>query len=728
MSSMRLGCVFLLVLFGVRAEHIFPAREGVSWYGSNTVWVGHYAWPPNREPLGVYNGGASQLVEEYDYQDIRCDVAANTCTTRNIMYPWGGLPTNTEVKFGTTGQLPGGLSSWQTKSYYIREWSGNTFKLAAAPDGPEVDLDDNIHGNGKHGMSFAGYSHVMSFRASVVTRISCDPQTDTCTSEAPHRLKENSTFFVSSPGRLPAGLRSFWDSRYQKYCFVEVDSTKFQIKQPTSYDTPCTADSSKLVDIQDAGEGVQYMYAGGVQTIYIQSMDGYPAGTVLTWRRNATVMYAAPYNVSANGGYGATEASNFYTTLIAKVPAVTPPGDYRIVVNTSEKRGSAAEPNSFTYTLHAAAITPVRKDGPTSYPPIPGLSSSVIPGRAHRYWENIMTASSNGGGAAAGPTYRRCISRSDADAPQGYNPENAALPYSLSFPSINTKVWFYNDQTYFKIARYTGDYTWANCGLYIAKTMKDRFLNVSPSVAGYYYFPRILQAAYEWTSDASYKDAIVAISEHGNNFRGEVHDFAIREHAFAFERQLARQAVTGEPNYHLSYYADAAIGHLYELAIDSPARTFNEPFMLGLAMRPLIAWYKMSHDERVPVVIKLVLDKLWTDWYDQTKHHFYYNPEPEGLRCTNTATPANHCRIYTSSLLNNLVSPAFAWYWRLTGDDTYRQRGDDMFAYVFQDGDPYYPKEWSQVYYWSWDFVAWRKGEQAAVEPDARRHIPAPRR
>jgi hypothetical protein len=70
--------------------------------------------------------------------------------------------------------------------------------------------------------------------------------------------------------------------------------------------------------------------------------------------------------------------------------------------------------------------------------------------------------------------------------------------------------------------------------------------------------------------------------------------------------------------------------------------------------------------------------------------------------------------VYTDTTLNNLVAPAFAWYWRLTGDDIYRERGDDMFAHVFQDGDPYYAKQWSQVYYWSWDFVAWRKGEQPA--------------
>ena len=55
--------------------------------------------------------------------------------------------------------------------------------------------------------------------------------------------------------------------------------------------------------------------------------------------------------------------------------------------------------------------------------------------------------------------------------------------------------------------------------------------------------------------------------------------------------------------------------------------------MLGLAMRPLIRWYMISHDERIPVVIKLTLDKIWDNWYDHKAHHFYYNPEPTGERC-----------------------------------------------------------------------------------------------
>jgi hypothetical protein len=84
------------------------------------------------------------------------------------------------------------------------------------------------------------------------------------------------------------------------------------------------------------------------------------------------------------------------------------------------------------------------------------------------------------------------------------------------------------------------------------------------------------------------------------------------------------------------------------------------------------------------------------------------DPEPAGTRCD------VDCQKYTSSDLNNLLAPAFAWYWRLTGDDKYRERGDDLFSHEYDDNNPWNAKEWSQSFYWSWDFVAWREGKEPA--------------
>ena len=728
-------CVVLLLLqllaVASPAETIYPAHgrtedgDPISWLGSRTVFVGHYTWA-DREPLGVYNDGtplidkgvspgynAARLIVRADLSISGCDAAADTCSTDSPL-PAGGLPDGTEVKFVTTGTLPGGLVSWQqdhSKVYYIRNWSGHSFKLSAKPDGSAVQLDQRIHGSGAHGMSFAGYMHTMVFSASKAIRITCDPDSNICQSEQPHLLLDNAPFFVHSTGKLPEGLVVAYAGEVTPYCLAYLSPTTFRIRRLPNPEAACDA-SLPLVDIKSKAEGTLYMYAihytgrsvPGAQNypIYIQSISGYPRGTVFSWRGQETIMLPSP----TKGGLGVTDNSTNKVAMFAKVPAVTPPGDYRITVRTSEDGTRNLSPNSFQYTLKAIGLPHTPTSGPSSYPPIPGLKK----------WETIMVSNTNGGGSDVS-MYPRCANRTYPDAPLGWATkegvvtlQDTGVPYPVAYsPGSNARVWFYNDEAFFKIAKYTGDPTWANCGIYIAKTMRDKILMDGPaSIMPIFYFPWTMVGAYRWTHDPTYKEAVVRIADAGSGYWGFVGDFSMREHAFAFERRLARLDVTGEQDYNLQYFAEATLAQLYVNATGSPERFFNEPFMLGLVMRPLIRWYLISHDERVPVVIKLLLDKLWDNWYDKRAHHFFYNPEPTGPRCY------VDCGKYTSSDLNNLVSPAFAWYWRLTGDDTYRVRGDDLFSHVYDDGFPYNAKEWSQGFYWSFDFVEWREGKKAA--------------
>lgn len=59
--------------------------------------------------------------------------------------------------------------------------------------------------------------------------------------------------------------------------------------------------------------------------------------------------------------------------------------------------------------------------------------------------------------------------------------------------------------------------------------------------------------------------------------------------------------------------------------------------------------------------------------------------------------------------LNDLVAPAFAWYWTKTRDVTYQRRGDEVFLHAFDTSDWRFNwKEYNQVYRWSFDYVRWR--------------------
>jgi hypothetical protein len=64
--------------------------------------------------------------------------------------------------------------------------------------------------------------------------------------------------------------------------------------------------------------------------------------------------------------------------------------------------------------------------------------------------------------------------------------------------------------------------------------------------------------------------------------------------------------------------------------------------------------------------------------------------------------------------LNNLIAPAAAWYWAKTGDEAIRGYCDAMFASTFKDDSGKWgPKQFNQIYKWSFDFVRYRSEPNA---------------
>jgi hypothetical protein len=100
-----------------------------------------------------------------------------------------------------------------------------------------------------------------------------------------------------------------------------------------------------------------------------------------------------------------------------------------------------------------------------------------------------------------------------------------------------------------------------------------------------------------------------------------------------------------------------------------------------------------------------------------------YSPDPEGPYCHSNAVTKLWFRLDDDStcgqagattsqrVLNLLYAHAWAWMWQHTGDDLYREQGDEFFQYALQDGNDGYPfagKEFSQLYRSGFDYVRWR--------------------
>jgi len=138
-------------------------------------------------------------------------------------------------------------------------------------------------------------------------------------------------------------------------------------------------------------------------------------------------------------------------------------------------------------------------------------------------------------------------------------------------------------------------------------------------------------------------------------------------------------------------------------------------------MESLIDYYELdlaegnTPDPRIPLEIKKTLDWLATNAYIPSRHTMVYNfyDLPRDPNLVGGA-------LFEGTELNDLVAPAYAWYWSLTGDPASLTTGDDLFNHVFDSASFHNPggylgngwtwsiKEFNQIYKWSFDFVNWR--------------------
>lgn len=142
---------------------------------------------------------------------------------------------------------------------------------------------------------------------------------------------------------------------------------------------------------------------------------------------------------------------------------------------------------------------------------------------------------------------------------------------------------------------------------------------------------------------------IGAPSEHGNNWGALLHT--------AVDEILSSQAADG------GYHFASVAGNV-------------KPYMVGMLNEQLIDYYtNVEHDPRIIDSVRSSLDYIWThDWdpssqsFRYVDHTFYNAAAGETEEATPTAD------------LNNMVVEGFGWIYQMTGDETYRDRGELVFS------------------------------------------------
>src|SRR5207245_10768697 len=104
--------------------------------------------------------------------------------------------------------------------------------------------------------------------------------------------------------------------------------------------------------------------------------------------------------------------------------------------------------------------------------------------------------------------------------------------------------------------------------------------------------------------------------------------------------------------------------------------------MVALTAEALIQHYETQtpQDARIPTAVKTAMDWLWTHAWISGSQAFWY----ENWISDSTQIPAGFWPTVSAAGaapdLNLLIAPAFAWLYNITGDTTYRDRSDAIFA------------------------------------------------
>ena len=437
-------------------------------------------------------------------------------------------------------------------------------------------------------------------------------------------------------------------------------------------------------------------------------------------------------NYNSNGFCYNGTLYSINTTLRLRVNSHATPGHYQF---TAEFQGvyngqNDGNPVNVTYNFNVLPTASFTPTPPTTFPAISGLST----------WQTNMV---NPDSPAASGEYW-CTNNKDTNP--WWSLDNGNFVGYFDLPSsIYFEAWNYDGgRVYQQIADY--DYYvrgmpgysgtaernhWKRCAELAMEPYKDNIIATQASfVSEPDQFPYGMAMNYLRTGDATMLSAVNFLA--GNPvFSAGIANAAYvaeaRTVAYTLDDRLAA-LIAGLPRSpFIPRTIDVLLGVLdqnYNLNLSNPNQQQYDthPFIIGLVMETLINDYELDvakgnvPDARIPLEIKKVLDWFSSTQYISATHTLAY--QAYELPVSPTLVGGT---LYNANELNDLVAPAYAWYWSKTGNNQYLAEGDDLFNHVWDDaggsneagggGWTWSVKEFNQIYKWSFDYVRWRTGE-----------------
>lgn len=275
------------------------------------------------------------------------------------------------------------------------------------------------------------------------------------------------------------------------------------------------------------------------------------------------------------------------------------------------------------------------------------------------------------------------------------------------------------------MADYTKDEKWAQAAAALAVAYRDKYVlpnkgNVQP----WYLAPDGLAEHFERTGDVKSKEAILLLSQTMWAADSQPKEWSettarSREVAHSLRALMRAEELGATPREKTKFLVMRALGHIDQWCSDQPDQVVPS-FMTGLTMESLIQWHEKTQDPRVLPAIRKMTDWLWEhNWVPEAKAFKYYSVDTtsvsKGGKFPDEHSYANQGGPKPVPDLNMFIGPAFAWLYHQEGKAQDRERADQCLAGAI-DGKPDGilaawldgPKQFNQVYTWSFDFMKWR--------------------
>ncbi len=262
------------------------------------------------------------------------------------------------------------------------------------------------------------------------------------------------------------------------------------------------------------------------------------------------------------------------------------------------------------------------------------------------------------------------------------------------------ETYYDAQRVYQQIASYTDDRSWLKAAdraqeIYLAESV----IRSNAKIPAYWVFTHGLTENFLRTGDAQAKQWAIALARNAA-YAPDVTPLAwtkgadrSREVAYILMSYINAERL-GEPrSKRLSPLLEQALGHLDQQFVDETYRDVK-PFMFSLTAEALIFyWDHVGKDPRIVEKLKAGADWIWDNAWLPDAAAFYYEAK-------NSAKAAPD--------LNLLIAPVYAWLYLQTGDITYRDRGDAIFAGGVRKAYLEGSKQFNQNYRWSFDYLKWR--------------------